>query len=306
MLHLHVPLRLDLCACEFSSLRPPGQTQDRASGSLTTPLRTTTNKTPRLHIWSVFVVQLREDLQLPWPGQWPPFPLSHSCPGTGIGHGKSGGRKGAERRGGTTQWSDPRLTWQLTPNLTPARECVIQAARSGASFSLRASGGSVSEGPPPHQTPPSHHQLRSGSEGREAWPSVTASHTLSTCPPWTVVQMSARLGGLKSWVSLEEGDEEVPFAERDKLAHPRPCSHQCIHRLLTPVLSPHTLPATQTPAPPSNLWLGPDPYHSKLSLKTILAWSPRFLKLLHIQQKQTEKPLFERKRKPLWGTHKAE
>jgi hypothetical protein len=45
------------------------------------------------------------------------------------------------------------------PGLSPAAwECVIQAARSGASFSQ------VSGGPPRRQTPPSRRQLRSGSE----------------------------------------------------------------------------------------------------------------------------------------------
>lgn len=67
----------------FSST-PPSQTQDRASGSLTTPLgQQETNRTPCLHIWSVFVVQLSGDLQLPrLPRRWLVLPLSsHSSLG---------------------------------------------------------------------------------------------------------------------------------------------------------------------------------------------------------------------------------
>lgn len=63
---------------------PPSQTQDRATGSLTTPSgQQETNKTPCLHIWSVFVVQLSGDLQLPrLPRCWLVLPLSsHSSLG---------------------------------------------------------------------------------------------------------------------------------------------------------------------------------------------------------------------------------
>ena len=59
----------------------------------------------------------------------------------------------AERRAATL------LLQGWAPGLSPAAwECVIQAARSGASFSQ------VSGGPPRRQTPPSRRQLRSGSE----------------------------------------------------------------------------------------------------------------------------------------------
>lgn len=51
---------------------------DKASGSLTTPSgRQQRKKTPGLHIWSVFVVQLSGDLQQPPPARrWLFLPLS--------------------------------------------------------------------------------------------------------------------------------------------------------------------------------------------------------------------------------------
>lgn len=86
------------------------------------------------------------------------------------------------------------------PGLSPAAwECVIQAARSGASSSQ------VSGGPPLHQTPPSHRQLRSGSEAVKRQglrcQRLLCSSSLEPSP----------LRGLTSPTSLEDGGGRSPF-----------------------------------------------------------------------------------------------
>ena len=143
-----------------------------------------TDKMPRLHIWSVFVVQLSGSLRLPQtPRRRPVLPLSsHSSLGAGGDGKRGGGRRGraGRREGRTRQPAGP-------PNLTPAQECVTRAAQSGASSSSRASGGSVCAGLPLRQTPPSRHRPRSGSEagGGGGTVCVTTSGAFFLCPPST-------------------------------------------------------------------------------------------------------------------------
>ena len=134
--------------------------------------------------------------------------------------------------------------WQQagSPDLTPAQECVIQAARSGASFSSQASVGSVGGGPPPCQTPPSRHRLRSGSEAVERHvpesPPVVPSSSALPGPRHRGASPSRRPW---SHISVEERDGEPPFIER----HAGPSrSHP---GLLKPALSPHTLPPAGAP-----------------------------------------------------------
>lgn len=185
-----------------------------------------TDKTPRLHIWSVFVVQLSGSLRLPrTPRRWPALPLpSHSSLGAGGGGKRGGGRRGrAERREGRARQSAG------PPNLTPAQECVTRAARSGASSSSRASGGSVCAGLPLCQTPPSRHRLRSGSEAGGG-----KGHGLSHRQPCLLplpslgpgTRVPTPVGGLWSHDSLGEGDGETPLQSETT---PDSTYSQCIH-----------------------------------------------------------------------------
>lgn len=103
---------------------PPSQTQDRASGSLTTSSgQQETNKTPCLHIWSVFVVQLSGDLQLPrLPRCWLVPPLSsHSRLGVDRDSKRmeveEEGQREEGRNGAAEQPSaDPAVGWGPKPD----------------------------------------------------------------------------------------------------------------------------------------------------------------------------------------------
>lgn len=98
---------------------PPSQTQDRATGSLTTPSgQQETNKTPCLHIWSVFVVQLSGDLQLPrLPRCWLVLPLSsHSS----LGVDRDSQRMEVEEEGQREEGrNDAAEQLSADPDLTP-------------------------------------------------------------------------------------------------------------------------------------------------------------------------------------------
>lgn len=90
-------------------------------------------------------------------GPLPSFKSQSS--GAGGERAETAGGVEVERRAERREATLLLLLQGWAPGLSPAAwECVIQAARSGASFS-QASGG-----PPPRQTPPSRRQLRSGSE----------------------------------------------------------------------------------------------------------------------------------------------
>ena len=251
------------------SPQPQGHTARRGTG-LPGPSQhhrdDNTNRTPRLHIWSVFVVQLRGDLQLPRGAGGPPPRVTVS--GSGRGRGRSGGRRGAEREGEGDAAERPSADrWPAAgPHPILAWECIIQAARSGASFSSQASGASVSGGPPPRPTPPSRHRLRSGSEW---WTGMALSHR-QRCP--------LHLATLDPRLERQPGQEasSVKLINRGRWGGPplqseTSCpSPDLVYTTCTPTGANISAEWTclAAPASPYNLRLGPNHHQSKLCIRS--------------------------------------
>lgn len=153
-------------AGKCSSSRPPGQTWDRASGSLATPLGTTTHKQNASLAYLVSVCSATEWGPPAATWSWRPPSPGHSIWERAEAAGGVEVEEGQREEGREDAAEQPLADrWPAAgPHPTLAWECVIRAARSGASFSSRASRVSVSGGLPPRPTPPSRHRPRSGSE----------------------------------------------------------------------------------------------------------------------------------------------
>jgi len=170
------------------------------------------------------------------------------------------GREDAAERPSADRWPaagpHPILAW----------ECIIQAARSGASFSSQASGASVSGGPPPRPTPPSRHRLRSGSEW---WIGMALSHR-QRCP--------LHLATLDPRLELQPGQEasSVKLINRGRWGGPplqseTSCpSPDLVYTTCTPTGANTSAEWTclAAPASPYNLRLGPNHHQSKLCIRS--------------------------------------